>query len=389
MLARFRGTFCLLIGLVAACCATFACVSLSAAHPPSRSTAAAARAPEPIVGLIAGTAQWGNGGMAGRLDQVVSTSGAKWLREAFDWSRIEPQPGQFTFAHYDRFVLLAARHHVHLLGQLYTAPGWAAKAPNAVPADPTAYASYVAAVVARYGPGGTLWRSYPSLADYAVQTFEIWNEAYYTEGDDGDYDPGRYARLVVAATTAGRAANPAAKFLIGAEMESQLVHSKWVWWVDALYQAVPDLNNYFDGVSVHPYGHDITGRAPALVDHPYYGYDQMRRIEIIRQQFVKHGAADKPFWATEVGWPTCAHGTIRCVSLAGQAKSLDTLMRYSRTIWKSYIKAVFIFYFDDVGPNSADPDNDYGLTYFNHRPKPALFAFRAFARRSPTASSWP
>lgn len=367
----------------------FACVSLGAARRADAPSAAATRGGGPIVGLIAGTAQWANSGMGGRLDKVVAMSGTKWLREAFEWSRIEPSPGRFNFAHYDQFVLLAARHHVHLLGQLYVAPAWAAKAPNAVPADPSAYAAYVAAVVARYGPGGTLWRSYPSLASYAVQTFELWNEAYYTQGNDGVYDPGRYARLVVAATTAGRAANPAAKFLIGAEMESELVHSKWVWWVDALYQAVPNLNQYFDGVSVHPYGHDITGLAPAIVGQPYYGYDQMRRIEIIRRQFVKHGAADKPFWATEVGWPTCTHGTVRCVSLAGQVRSLDTLMRYSRTIWKGYMQAVFVFYFDDVSPNSADPDNDYGLTYFNHRPKPSLAAFRSFARRSPASSNWP
>ena len=31
-------------------------------------------------------------------------------------------------------------------------------------------------------------------------------------------------------------------------------NGNWQWWTDALYQAVPDLNNYFDGVAVHPYG---------------------------------------------------------------------------------------------------------------------------------------
>jgi hypothetical protein len=182
------------------------------------------------------------------------------------------------------------------------------------------------------------------------------------------------------------------KFLMGAEMEGEFVESKgvrnWVWWVDAMYTAVPDLNNYFDGVSVHPYGHDITHRSPAIAGQPYYGYDQMRRIELIREQFVKHGAASKPFWATEVGWPTCKHGTIRCVTPEGQRQSLNALMRYARTRWKSYLRAVFVFYFDDVGRNSANPDNDYGLTYFNHRPKLALPAFKDFAKLSPTAANW-
>jgi hypothetical protein len=395
MLRRFPRTLTLLAGLLIACGATVAFAPLSAAKrrsaPPSAVTASG---PSPIVGLIAGTAQWPDGGMTRRLKEVVSTSHTKWLREAFYWKRVEAKPGKFTFSHYDHAVRLAAEHHVHLLVQLYNAPRWAAKTSTTVPADPSAYSAYVAAVVARYGPGGTFWAAHPNLANYAVQTFEIWNEAYYSNGDGGHYDPARYARLVKASVTAGRAANPAAKFLIGAEMEGEFVKSSphvrsWVWWVNALYQAVPDLNNYFDGVSVHPYGHDITHRFPAIPGQAYYGFDQMRRIEIIRKQFVQHGAADKPFWATEVGWPTCTHGTIRCVTPDGQRKSLNTLMRYAQTRWKSYMRAVFVFYFDDVGRDSANPMNDYGLIYFNRRPKPALPAFKAFAGLSPTSALWP
>jgi hypothetical protein len=392
---RFRRFLALFAVLAAALGAVVASAPLSAAQRPSAArTAAATMGPSPIVGLIDGTAQWRqNLGMTKRMNQVLSTSHTKWLREGFFWSQIEPKPGEFTFAHSDELVTLAAQRGVHVLVELYMAPRWAARTPTSVPADPTAYAGYVAAVVGRYGPGGTFWASHPNLESDTVQMFEIWNEAYYSNGNGGHYNPGRYARLVEAAVTAGRAANPAAKFLIGAEMQGEFVTSKgvrsWVWWVDAMYRAAPDLNNYFDGVSVHPYGHDITHRSPAIPGQPYYGYDQMRRIELIRKQFVKHGAADKPFWATEVGWPTCKHGTVRCVTPAGQRKSLKTIMRYAQTRWKSYVRAVFVFYFDDVGRNSADPDNDYGLIYFNLKPKLALPAFRAFAKLSPTTTSWP
>lgn len=390
---RFRRILALFAVLGATCGAMVAFAPLSAAQRsrPAR-TAAASTGPTPIVGLIDGTAEWRQDlGMTKRMNRVLSTSDAKWLREGFFWSRIEPTPGTFTFAHYDQMVTLAAEHGVHLLVELYMAPRWAARTPTSVPADPSSYAAFVAAVVARYGPGGTFWASHPNLESDTVQTFEIWNEAYYSNGNGGHYNPGRYARLVKAAVTAGRAANPAVKFLIGAEMQGEFVTSKtgvrnWVWWVDAMYHAVPDLNNYFDGVSVHPYGHDITHRSPAIVGRPYYGYDQMRRIELIRKQFVSHGAADKPFWVTEVGWPTCKHGTIRCVTPAGQRRSLNTIMRYARTRWKNYVRAVFVFYFDDVGRNSANPDNDYGLVYFNHKPKLVLPAFQSFAELSPTTS---
>jgi hypothetical protein len=392
---RFRRILALLVALSAAGAAMIAFAPLSAAQRSSAMRRAAATlGPSPIVGLIDGTAQWQNNApMSHRMDQVLDTSDTKWIREGFYWSQIEPKPGVFTFAHYDELVTLAARRGVHVFVELYMAPRWAGRTSTSVPADPSAYAAFVAAVVARYGPGGTFWAAHPGLPSDTVQTFEIWHEAYYSNGDAGHYDPGRYARLVQAAVTAGRAANPAARFLINAEMQGEFVGSgakrTWMWWVDALYKAVPDLNNYFDGVSVHPYGHDITHRSPAIPGRQYFGFDQMRRIEIIRKQFVAHGAADKPFWATEVGWPTCKHGSDRCVSPAGQRKSLDTLMRYAETRWKSYVRAVFVYYFNDLGRNTANPDNDYGLIYFNRKPKLVLPAFQAFAKLSPTASPWP
>jgi hypothetical protein len=224
------------------------------------------------------------------------------------------------------------------------------------------------------------------LRAYAVTTFDMWNEPYYDIGNNGDYNPARYAKLVRAAGTAGHKADRSAKLLMGAEMQGTMVGSSWVWWVNAMYHAVRHLNRYFDGVSVHPYGHDITGLAPAIVGRPYYGYTQMRRIEIIRNEFVSHGAANKPFWATEVGWPTCTHGSDRCVSTSGQVRSLDALVHYAQTNWRSYVRAVFVYYYDDIR-GSSDPEHDYGLTYFNHAPKPVLPVFRNFAATAPT-SPW-
>src|SRR5947209_12626003 len=77
-------------------------------------------------------------------------------------------------------------------------------------------------------------------------------------------------------------------------MQSSFARGRWVWWVDELYHAVPNLNSYFDGVSVHPYGHDIRHRSPAITGKAYYGYQQMRRIELIRNQFIHHRAGNKP-----------------------------------------------------------------------------------------------
>jgi hypothetical protein len=328
-----------------------------------------------VVGLNASVASWGN--IAGRLNQVLSASGTKWLRDDFVWSEIEPQPGTFDFSRYDQFMLLSAQHDIHVLPLLFETPGWAGPTDSTIPADPSAFASYVAAVVARYGPHGSFWAAHPALAGYAIQTFELWNEPYYDNGNDGDYDPGRYARLVKAAAIAGRQADPSARFLLAAENQAQFVGSKWVWWIDALYQAVPDLNDYFDGVAVHPYGDNLTSLSFPTPGRAYDGYEQIRRVQSIHQEFAQHGAGDKPLWITEIGWPTCTSGSDRCTTPAGQAADLATVFNDARTTWKNFIRAVFVYSYDDSHPDSSQPENDYGLAYNDGTPKPALAWFKA------------
>jgi polysaccharide biosynthesis protein PslG len=370
-----------LAGATAALAIAFA--SLSSAKTQSSSVRATQASAGPVVGLISGAAEWSQPSQ--RLNTILSHTKVKWVREGFFWYKLEPKSGRFNFRHYDQFMLLAARRHVHVLALLYQAPRWAAPAQNAVPSNPSAYAAFVAAVVHRYGPNGTLWAHHQQLRPYAVTTFDLWNEPYYDNGSAGRYDPARYARLVRAAATAGRAADGSARFLLAAEMQGTMISGhRWLWWVDAMYRAVPDLNRYFDGISVHPYGHDITHRSPAIVGQAYFGYDQMRRVEIIRSEFVQHGAANKPFWATEVGWPTCRGGSNRCVSTRGQVASLRAMVYYSKTIWASYMRAVFVYYSDDQRGSRSDSENDYGLTYVNHAAKPALSVFRSFARSAQT-----
>ena len=328
-----------------------------------------------VVGLNASVVGWSD--MAQRLDQIVSQTGAKWMRQDFSWSMIEPRKGVFDFSRYDQFVLLAAHQGVHLLPLLFDAPSWAGSSSYSIPADPSDYAAFVAAVVARYGPHGSFWTTRPSIAGYAIQMFELWNEPYYDNGNNGNYDPARYARLVKAAAIAGRAADSSARFMLAAENQSQRVGSNWVWWIDALYQAVPDLNNYFDAVAVHPYGTELASVSYPTRGQAYDGYQQIRRVEAIRQKFVDHKASGKPLWITEIGWPTCTSGSERCTTQAGQAANLSTVFTYAHTIWKNYVQAVFVYTYDDAHADSTNPEDNYGLVLNNGGAKPALNVFKA------------
>ncbi len=330
-----------------------------------------------LVGLADGAAGWGGATTAPQLDRLTKGTGTRWLRDPFEWSVIEPSPGRFSFSYYDHYMLLAARRGVHVVAQLVGAPRWAAPTPTSLPADPVAYARYVAAVVGRYGPTGTFWRQHPALERSAITAFELWNEPYFDNGDGGVYDPGRYARMVKAAGIAGHAAAPSARFLLEAEMESHL-NRVWTWWVDALYQAVPDLNRYFDGVAVHDFGRDTADLSPIVAGKPYPNFDRIRRIEDLRRQFLAHGAGSKPFWIMETGWSTCSEPG--CVTPSEQAANLTALFGYVRTSWRTWIQGVFVYrYQDGADPNTAQ--GGYGLVRLDGKSKPALRVFRRFASK--------
>ncbi|HUA07050.1 MAG TPA: hypothetical protein VMB27_24300 [Solirubrobacteraceae bacterium] len=334
-----------------------------------------------IVGLNADVSGYGGASTAPRLNEVMSQTDTRWLREDFEWAKIEPHPGDFEFGYYDHFMLEAARRGERILALLYDAPSWAGPAPSAIPADPSSYAAFVAAVMLRYGPNGSFWSQHPSLSGSAIRTVEIWNEPYFSNGDNGNYDPGRYARLVQAAGAAAHAVNPSVRVLLAAEMQSaRNSQGNWEWWVDSLYQAVPGLNNYFDGVAMHDYGTNTSTLNPMIYGRPYGNYDHMLRIENLRGQFVRHGAAGKPFWLTEAGWSTCSDGP-DCVTQDDQAANLATLFNDIHSQWGNWVQGVFIYSYGD-GADPASVQGGYGLTNLDGTPKPALAVFRAAALAS-------
>ena len=327
------------------------------------------------IGLNAET--HGSGLPTGLRPGVAVPPGVRYLREQFDWSVIEPAPGRYDWRLYDQLELTAAQRGFIVLPELMHAPSWAEETWDTVPADPAAFADFVAHVVARYGPGGQFWAVHPELASRAPDYFELWNEPYYPMYANGQVDPGRYARLVKAAGQAGRAANPRAKFIAAAETDILPAGSStWVRWADGMYAAVPDLNDYFDAVAVHPYSKN---RPP---DAPINGYihDKFQRIASIHQAFADHGGGDKPLWITEIGWSTCADPGQDCVSEDTQAAYISKLLAMVRGVYRDFVGGVFLYRTIDLGPpNSSDAEMNYGVARQDGAPKPAWFALRAAA----------
>lgn len=351
---------------------TAAATSSASASSPSSSAASAGSAPAtgPAAGqgltwgADANTGGWGD--KMGAVQQQVTQIGVRWIREQINWPTVEPAPGQWDWTSTDQLFASAAQHGLTVLPLLMLSPSWTGSARTQIPSDPTGYAQFVSQMVARYGPHGSFWAAHPELPRDVSTWFELWNEPYDSAFNNGDINAGRYAQLVKAAGAAGHAADPSAKFLLEATAQWDN-GGHWGSWIGSMYAAVPDLNSYFDGVAVHPYGRSFTD---TTATNGFY-----QDMNLVRADLVAHGAADKPFWLTEVGYSTCAGGSSNdCYSEAEQAQQYNTLIGLMKTTYASYVRAVFVYEFFDEAPVAADPTNretHFGLTRQDGSVKPA------------------
>jgi hypothetical protein len=302
----------------------------------------------------------------------VAGAGVSMTRRPMHWGDIESSPGHFNWSQYDNEYIPEARHGLTVMPVIVDDPSWAAPSEFTIPSNPAAYADFAAQVAARYGPGGSFWATHPTVPYHPTLAIETWNEPYWYSFNDSGADPGTYARLVKAAGAAIHAANPQVKVLLAADLTGYVSDSKQVEWVNTMYSAVPDLNSYFDGVAVHPYSWPD---APDVYDGPGDRW-AFKRIGDIRAKFVAHGAANKGFWITEVGYPTCS-GSNRCVSEAAQASDLARIFQLVKTDYAGFMQAIFIYnYKDPSGAGSSDPEGWFGLLRSNGSAKPAWNVLR-------------
>jgi hypothetical protein len=303
--------------------------------------------------------------------RLAQATGVRALRDDISWAETEPQPNRYNWTNFDAVVTIATEDGMLVLPVLDDSPTWAAPTGASLPSDVGPYAAFVAATVARYGPGGTFWRAHPRLPARPLVWYELWNEPYFA---DRNRDPSAYARLVRAAVVAGRAANHAARFLIEADLLYQTLGGGLANWIGGMYAAVPDLGRYFDGVAVHPYGGN-----PAIYTPDTNTNDQPGRIEQVHAELVAHGDGDKPLWVTEIGWSTCS-GDDLCVSEAQQAAYLRTFLRLASTTWSSYVRAVFVYSLRDLAPAPRDERVAwYGLLRPDLSRKPAWWVLHEAA----------
>jgi hypothetical protein len=220
----------------------------------------------------------------GEWDQMAG-SGVEAVRTAFYWSSIQPTgPETFDFSVKDQLVLAAAKRGLGVLPVVHGTPAWAALNPGDVgspPRDTADFARLLTALVARYGPNGSLWIEHPEVVKQPIRAWQIWNEPNMTRyWNVAPWAPSYVAFLKVAHRTLN-AADPGSKTILAG-----LPNESWKS-LQAIYDA--GARGHFDVVGLHPY----TGKPKNVV----------RIVKIIRRVMERNRGKAVPIWLTELSWP--------------------------------------------------------------------------------------
>ncbi len=295
-----------------------------------------------------------------RPADVVAQSSLGWVREEFQWGRIEPRPGKFDWTFTDRAVNELVQRGVNIVGLLNPAVGWGTPDPaddnippeqgSFYPPDPQLFAKFAATVVNRYKDRVRYW--------------QVWNEP-----DNAVYwrpapNPAAYAALLRAVYPAIKGADPGATVLAAGIVSPEPAGS--------FLQAIADNGAWgsFDIIALHPYT-DPLGPEAGSIDTVGIGAIQTLAARL----------GPKPIWVTEFGWadsPTDRTGE-QAFDVETQANYLIRAMALLR---QAGVERIIMYRFKDMQLRNGAPFNAYGLLRYGSGQgdysqfKPAFNAFR-------------
>ncbi len=340
--------------------------------------AEARRAPRGFFGV---TLNVGTRGSPFESDQqwgLLARTGVESLRVLFSWSEAQGSAGaSFDFSRTDALVAQAARRRISLLPIVFDSPSWAAASPGArhsAPRDPGDYATYLGALVSRYGGRGSFWDEHPELPRRPVREWQIWNEPHLPfywgapEGSEAAW-PGGYVRLLWTSWLAVKSGDPAARIVL-----SGLTNRSWKH-LARLYRY--GVAQYFDVVAIHVYTSSVR--------------NVLRAVRKNRHVMRRNHDGSKPLWVTELSWPaargrqsdpgldsatTTDRGMARRLS-AGYARLLRSKLGVGRVYWYTWAS--------DYRPGRESTVFHYaGLLRAKggaYEETPAFYAYRRSARR--------
>ncbi|MCW2992284.1 MAG: endo,4-beta-xylanase [Solirubrobacterales bacterium] len=282
-----------------------------------------------------------------------------------NWNFLQPHEDQPPdFSRTDRLVLNAARRGMRVMMNVLYAPAWAAVQPNrgASPPDPGKYATFLRALVQRYGPQGGFWAFHPELAPLPVRDWQVWNEPPSKGFWSKQPFQKDYVALLKASRFAIKVTDPGARVVLAG-----LTFRSWED-IAKIYKAGGQ--GLFDAVSLHPY----TTRP----------IDVTAIVQAVRKVMASNGDAKVPVLITELSWPSAKGRSSDHygyeVTPKEQAQRLTEVLpilvaarkrlHIERVYWFSWLST-------DRGRFTFDYSGLRRITGTKIRDKPALAAYRS------------
>src|SRR5882757_1234110 len=197
------------------------------------------------------------------LDQLQSI-GVQNIRVFVPWGLIEQVDNNYDWSQLDKVMAAAAARNMGVMAEVNATPTWAGPNPGNPGFPPgsdtpntAAFTNFMQAFMAHQVavPGAILPVSYASI----VSAYEIWNEPNYIQFSN-PISPEAYAALLAAVYPIIKAVDPSATVVAGAVGATQdsIFTMDPVEFVQRMLTALgPNALNYFDALSVHPYGNQI------------------------------------------------------------------------------------------------------------------------------------
>jgi hypothetical protein len=310
----------------------------------------------------------------GKDFQAMTAARIQTDRFLLFWTTIQPSQGTFRWTRTDSLIGALASRGVRAVPAFWGNPDWVAGSYARPPIDTTTarqqWQSFLKAVVARYGPGGSYWRNaypqqYPGATPMPVRSWQIWNEPNLSKFFAPRPSPSEYGRLLKISYPAIKAVDPNARVVL-AGLTGYGEMLSWNF-LDSLY-GVSGIKSYFDAVALHPY-------APTL--------DKVRTpIENVRNVIKNRNDAATPLWITELAWGSAPDDGGLNKGPTGQAQMLADsfrMIKNNRTAWN--VQRLYWYQLrDPVDPTATCPFCDTaGLIRPDGTNKLSYSAYKAFS----------
>jgi hypothetical protein len=302
---------------------------------------------------------FGKPGEIERTADLIRDAGIRTVRMDFFWSDLEPEPGRFDFARYDRIVKILRDRGLSLLGILLYNPRW--REPwNAAP-DRLAYAAYARAVVRHFKKDIRLW--------------EIWNEPDHPTYWQPQDDLTSYSALLKCVAPQIRAEDPSALVVLGGMAFNFAAHLRQV------YQKAG--KEAFDIVNIHPFTNPLSdGPLRQLRDHVLEAQEVQKEFDDVA----------KPLWLTEIGCPGLTVSNDATTWWLGKSPNEEQQAAWLREVYTESLRwpgveRVFWAFLRDTPPHFGDAVDHFGILRADLTPKPAWHAYAAVTGAS--QQPWP